>query len=49
VPFLVGFKQVSLDCMNDNPGQRPTINDVIRRLMGLAPEEMCGSLGGGPA
>ena len=49
VPFLVDFKQVSLDCMNDNPGQRPTINDVIRRLMGLAPEEMCGSLGGGPA
>jgi hypothetical protein len=49
VPFLVDFKQVSLDCMNDTPGQRPTMNDVIRRLMGLAPEEMCGSLGGGPA
>lgn len=39
-PFLAAFKQISLDCMNDDPEQRPTAEIVIRRLSFLAPEDM---------
>lgn len=46
VPFLVDFKQVSLDCMVDNPEQRPTIDDVVSRLSLLTPEDMCDKVGG---
>lgn len=39
-PFLDAFKQISLDCMNDDPEQRPIVDSVIRRLSSLAPEDM---------
>lgn len=39
-PFLDAFKQISLDCMNDDPEQRPIVDSVIRRLSFLAPEDM---------
>ncbi|CAM6110465.1 unnamed protein product [Calypogeia fissa] len=47
IPFLVAFKQVSHDCMEDNPQQRPDLDSVVERLMLLAPEDMCVPVGGG--
>lgn len=40
VPFQVDFQQISLDCMKDNPEDRPTIDSIVSRLTRLAPEEM---------
>ncbi|KAG0615263.1 hypothetical protein M758_5G027800 [Ceratodon purpureus] len=40
VQFLADFQQVSLDCMKDDPKQRPTIDDVVSRLEQLTPEDM---------
>ena len=42
-PFLIAFKQVSLDCMKDDPEERPTIDNVVSRLEVLEPEEMIGA------
>lgn len=40
VQFLGAFKQISLDCMEDNPLHRPTVDDVVTHLALLAPEDM---------
>jgi serine/threonine protein kinase len=40
IPFLSQFMQISRDCMEDLPQNRPSINDIVDRLSMLAPEEM---------
>lgn len=49
VPFLAAFEQISLDCMEDDPQQRPSIDNVVSRLEVLTPEDMCDPSGGEPA
>ncbi|CAM5998835.1 unnamed protein product [Sphagnum balticum] len=40
IPFLSQFMQISRDCMEDLPQNRPSINDIVDCLSMLAPEEM---------
>jgi serine/threonine protein kinase len=40
IPFFSQFMQISHDCMEDLPQNRPSIDDMIDHLPMLAPEEM---------
>jgi hypothetical protein len=46
VSFLVAFKQVFLNCMENNPEQGPTIDNVVSRLSLLTLEDMCDQVSG---